>query len=87
MALHINEIRKAVRTALTEWLIVEFEGRDMPAGTSWKHNKGWAAKNKNGVINYWTTPDSKDKADEFAKDSTKKKKDYLSNTSGASNAS
>lgn len=85
MALHITEVRRIVKEVLMEYLVLEFEAKDMPAGTSWRHNKGWAAKNKNGVLNYWTTPDSKEKADEFSKDKTRQK-DKPDTKSGVTNA-
>lgn len=81
MNVNINEIRTAIREAVLEWMILEFESKEMPNGTTWKHNKGWASKNKNGVLNYWTTPDSKDKAEQFSKDSTRKQPDGAKNAS------
>lgn len=73
----LSELRQIIREELTR-TIVEFETRDMPNGTSWKvAGRGWAAKNSNGVTNYWYGKDgvkNKEAAAAFAKDTTKKPK-------------
>lgn len=48
----------------------EFKTKDMPNGTSWRvsSGKGWAAKNRNGDVNYWYGPDdtkNKESADKW----------------------
>jgi len=71
----ISELRSIIREELINTL-VEFETKDMPAGTAWKvANKGWAAKNANGVTNYWYGKDetkNKEAANKWAKDTTRK---------------
>jgi len=74
----LSELRSLVREELTK-AIVEFETKEMPAGASWRvAGTGWAAKNANGVANYWYGKDSnknKENADKWAKDSSKKPED------------
>lgn len=71
----ISELRNIIREELINTL-VEFETKDMPDGTSWKvANKGWAAKNANGVTNYWYGKDetkNKESANKWAKDTSRK---------------
>lgn len=71
----ISELRNIIREELINTL-VEFETKDMPSGTAWKvAGKGWAAKNSNGVTNYWYGKDeakNKEAANKFAKDTTRK---------------
>lgn len=76
MKMKLSEIRKLVREQLVISLL-EFQTKDMPSGTSWKvANRGWAAKNMNGVVNYWYGDDetkNKKSATDFSHDSTKQK--------------
>lgn len=71
----LSTIRQLIREHLEEALL-EFEAKHMPNGTAWKvSGKGWAAKNKNGVTNYWYGPDdtkNKEFAEKFRNDTTKK---------------
>jgi hypothetical protein len=77
MKIKVDKLRMIVREEL-ERSLFEFDAKDMPAGTSWKvAGKGWAAKNKNGVTNYWYGKDmdkNKENAEKFRNDTTKKSK-------------
>jgi hypothetical protein len=77
MKIKMNELRQIIREELKHTLL-EFDAKDMPPGTSWKvAGKGWAAKNKNGVTNYWYGKDmnkNKENADKFRNDTTAKPK-------------
>lgn len=70
----LTELRELIREELVRTLL-EFETKDMPNGSSWKvANKGWAAKNANGVTNYWYGKDevkNKEAAAAFAKDTSR----------------
>lgn len=53
MKMKLSEIRQLINAQIKSSLL-EFKSSDMPAGTAWKVGaSGWAAKNKNGVTNYW----------------------------------
>jgi hypothetical protein len=71
----LNELRLMVRNEL-ELFLEEFAAKEMPNGSAWKtKNKGWAAKNNNGVVNYWYGPDeakNKAAANAYKNDSSKK---------------
>ena len=84
--INLTELRNLIREELVRTLL-EFETKDMPDGSSWKvANKGWAAKNTNGVTNYWYGKDevkNKEAAAAFAKDSSKKPPTPSTSTVGA----
>lgn len=69
----LSELRGLIREELVSALI-EFQTKDMPDGTSWRvAGKGWAAKNPNGVTNYWYGDDevkNKENAVKWSKDAT-----------------
>jgi hypothetical protein len=60
----MSHVRKLIKEYIILELLSEFDSKDMAKGTSWKvGSKGWAAKNQNGVTNYW-----------YGEDETKNKK-------------
>jgi hypothetical protein len=75
MKMKLTELRQIIYEELKRRLF-EFDVKDMPAGTAWKvAGKGWAAKNKNGVTNYWYGKDmnkNKENAEKFRNDTTRK---------------
>jgi hypothetical protein len=73
--INLTELRQIIREEL-EQRILEFVTKEMPNGSAWKLPKGsaWAAKNTNGVTNYWYGKDqvkNKEAAAAWAKDSAK----------------
>jgi hypothetical protein len=73
--INLTELRQIIRDVIIERLQLEFVTKDMPNGSAWKvANKGWAAKNTNGVTNYWYGKDevkNKEAASAWSKDSSK----------------
>lgn len=84
----LSELRPLIHEEIIR-VLLEFETKDMPNGTSWKvAGKGWAAKNTNGVTNYWYGKDevkNKEAASAFAKDSTKQPKQHTGDTPKSQN--
>jgi hypothetical protein len=81
MKITLSEVRQMVREELYQ-MIDEIVSKEVPNGTSWKlaGKKGWGAKNKNGVTNYYYGEDenaNKQKADAFRNDSERKKSEFL----------
>ena len=79
MNIPLNSLRKLIRESIVRAILEDFEAKEMTEGSSWRVGKSnaWAAKNKNGVVNYWYGDDdekNKKKANEFKNDSTKTKK-------------
>jgi hypothetical protein len=68
--MNLVELKKVIRELLIETLVEKINSKQMPNGSSWTVNGGWAAKNKYGVTNYWYGKDeqkNKENANEFAR--------------------
>lgn len=82
----LRELQRFVRETVVKSLIERIQGKDMPSGSSWHvAGKGWAGKNRNGVIDYFYGPDvnkNKMRADAFSKDVTKKPEPKPTTSSG-----
>lgn len=70
------ELKQIIREEIINALL-EADDEGHPSGTAWKMaGSGWAAKNENGVSNYWYGKDetkNREAAQRFAKDRTRRK--------------
>lgn len=78
----LSELRGLIREELIKTIVAELDTKDMANGSSWKTTgTGWAAKNANGVTNYWYGKDAeknKKSAESWSKDTSKKSSDLSS---------
>jgi hypothetical protein len=75
MKIRLSEVRQMINAQIKSSILESFKPSDMPSGTSWQViGEGWAAKNRNGVTNYWygaDTTKNQQAADRFRNNSTK----------------
>ncbi len=88
MKIMLSEVKKAIRNEIYA-MMDEIVSKDVPNGTAWKLSGGkggWAAKNNNGVTNYWygdNEVQNKEKANKFRNDSTHRPDEKLKTEVGA----